>query len=168
VTRCQQCGAVHLGDCYQPTAACRAAHHVSTLESATGRRTCNYCRNGATATRHVPGDGWHYVLGWTDPEPYSFSLSPVHDSTSCVLATARRLCELAGLSLAEAWRAAYPDEEWGAPEEAADLDAALAFVDWPELPWPELRRRVLDDLTDCNYHGLCAELDDRLPEGTPR
>lgn len=166
LTRCERCGGIHLDDCYPFTRACRVAGHASHRTLA-GHVSCGYCRNGATATRHTPGDGWHYVLGWPNTEPLQAPLSPWQAAEPCVLATARRLCELAGADFDEAIRAAYPDDEWGSPvEEAAALDAALAFIDWPELPWPELRRRVLDDLSDCDYHGLAAELDDRLPEGT--
>ena len=109
------------------------------------------------AKQHTPGDGWHFLpdppaeVGWNGKYWWGMPRS----CEGAVLAAVARLCELRGLDFMALQREAYPDEEPYTPtqQDRGELARPVTVFD---------AYRILEDLTDINYHSLRAVLEEHL------
>ena len=111
------------------------------------------------AKRHTPGDGWHFLpgppaeVGWNGKYWWGMPRT----SEGAVLAAVASLCEARGLDFMRLQREAYPQEQPYAPteEDRGDLAREVMVFD---------AYRLLEDLTDINYHRLRAVLEEHLAQ----
>jgi hypothetical protein len=108
------------------------------------------------AKKHTPGTGWHYVPA----EPMicfngSYWFVMRESSEGAILAHFKQICDLYGLDYIALQKEAYPDEEpQTVTAEYNKLLARPATIEDAE--------KVLDDLTDVNYHSLREALESKI------